>query len=398
MIVGIVGCGTMGIGIAQVAATAGNTVVVFDKEQEILLAAKDKLGQRFARLVEKERLTPAQADACIERIRFSNGLSDMASADLVIEAIIEHVEIKQALFVSLEAVVSDQCVLASNTSSLPIASIAAACQHPERVIGLHFFNPAPVMKLVEIIPAVQTRPGLTGEMKDLMKAWKKVPVIAKDTPAFIVNRIARPFYGEALRMLEEGIADAATIDWAMKTLAGFRMGPFELMDFIGQDINYKVTNTVFEAFFYDPRYKPSFTQKSLVEAGYLGRKAGRGFYRYGADAETVEPNRDEVLGKQIVRRIGAMLINEAVDALFWQVATAEDIELAMTKGVNYPKGLLQWADEWGLDDVLQLLDALYEEYREDRYRASPLLRRNAKAGVPLLASPAESTHTNEHVI
>lgn len=386
MIVGIVGCGTMGIGIAQVAAVAGNTVVVFDKQQDILHAAVERLGQRFARLVEKGRLTQAQADACIERMSFSDGLEEMERADLVVEAIIEHVEIKQEVFVKLEQIVSDQCVLASNTSSLSIASIAAACRHPERVIGLHFFNPAPIMKLVEIIPAVQTRPGLIGEMKDLMKAWKKVPVVAKDTPAFIVNRIARPFYGEALRILEEGIADVATIDWAMKTLAGFRMGPFELMDFIGQDINYKVTNTVFEAFFYDPRYKPSFTQKSLVEAGYLGRKAGRGFYKYGADAEATEPSQDEVLGRQIVQRIGAMLINEAIDALFWNVATAEDIELAMTKGVNYPKGLLQWADEWGLDKVLQLLDALYDEYREDRYRASPLLRRNARAGVSMLAS------------
>jgi 3-hydroxybutyryl-CoA dehydrogenase len=236
------------------------------------------------------------------------------------------------------------------------------------------------MALVEIIPAVQTRPGLAEEMRALVQSWGKLPVLAQDTPGFIVNRVARPFYGEAIRLLEEGVADMATIDWALTELGGFRMGPFALMDFIGHDVNYRVTESVFTAFFFDPRFKPSFTQKRLFEAGYYGRKSGRGFYSYAADAVPPEPTRDEVLGREIVTRVLAMLINEAVDALALNVASKADLELAMTKGVNYPKGLLAWADELGLPQVLGTLDALYDEYHEDRYRASPLLRRMVRAG------------------
>jgi 3-hydroxybutyryl-CoA dehydrogenase len=204
--------------------------------------------------------------------------------------------------------------------------------------------------------------------------------LAKDTPGFIVNRIARPFYGEAIRILEEGIADHATIDWALKTKGGFRMGPFELMDFIGNDVNYKVTETVFEQFFYDPRYKPSFTQKRMVEAGRLGRKTGLGYYDYGDGATPDSPNEDDSLGTEIFDRILAMLINEAVDALYLHIATRDDIDLAMTKGVNYPKGLLAWADEIGLDQCLKKLEDLQEEYGEDRYRPSPLLKKMVRDG------------------
>ena len=391
MTIGIIGSGTMGAGIAQVAAMAGHDVFVYDVSAGVLEAASRSLEQRFERLVEKGKITGEQADQFQRQLRWVLSLESLQDADLVIEAIVEQLEVKEKVFKEVEAIVSDTCVLASNTSSLSIASLAAACNHPERVIGLHFFNPAPVMKLVEVVPAVQTQAGLAKEMKKLMQQWGKVPVEAKDTPAFIVNRIARPFYGEALRIYEEGIADFTTIDWAMKTLAGFRMGPFELMDFIGNDINYKVTTSVFEAFFYDPRYKPSFTQKRMIEAGYLGRKSGRGFYHYAADAEETLPAIDEQKGKQVVDRIVAMLINEAIDALFWGIASAEDIELAMTKGVNYPKGLLQWADEWGAQNVLNQMDTLYDMYREDRYRASPLLRKKAKENTPFLHSKKTTT-------
>jgi 3-hydroxybutyryl-CoA dehydrogenase len=190
-----------------------------------------------------------------------------------------------------------------------------------------------------------------------------------------VNRVARPFYGEALRIYEEGIADFATIDWAMTSIGGFRMGPFTLMDYIGNDVNYTVTETVFTAFYFDPRYKPSFTQKRHAEAGYLGRKSGRGYFDYSEGAENPAPNEDALLGQQILDRILAMLINEAVDAVFLNIGSKEDIDLAMTKGVNYPKGLLCWADEIGLDVVLNRLEDLFHEYGEDRYRPSPLLRR-----------------------
>ncbi|MBL7899353.1 MAG: 3-hydroxybutyryl-CoA dehydrogenase, partial [Crocinitomicaceae bacterium] len=216
--------------------------------------------------------------------------------------------------------------------------------------------------------------------RDLVDSWKKVTVLTKDTPGFIVNRVARPFYGEALRIYEEGIADFATIDWAMTELGGFKMGPFTLMDYIGNDVNYAVTESVFTSFYYDPRYKPSLTQKRHAEAGWYGRKTGRGYYDYANGAVLPEPKKDESLGTEILNRILVMLINEAADAVFLQIASVKDVDMAMTKGVNYPKGLLAWANEIGLENVLKQLDELYNEYREDRYRASVLLRRLAKAG------------------
>ena len=299
----------------------------------------------------------------------------LSESGIIIEAIIENLDVKKGVFSSIESLVSKDCILASNTSSLSITSIASACERSERVLGIHFFNPAPLMPLVEIIPAIQTADKITDEARNIIDSWKKITVLAKDTPGFIVNRVARPFYGEAIRILEEGIADVATIDWAMKEIGGFRMGPFELTDYIGHDVNYVVTETVFKAFFFDPRYKPSFTQKRLVEAGRLGRKSGQGFYDYSQGAVNPKPNTDEALGTEIVNRITAMLINEAIDALFLNIASAKDIDLAMTKGVNYPKGLLAWADEKGLDVVLTQLEELYKNYCEDRYRPSPLLRK-----------------------
>ena len=379
MIIGIIGSGAMGAGIAQVATAAGHTVRLLDQTEAALARAQQNIHANLHKLAEKGKLSAAAVEATLTRLQPTRDYLDFSDCGLVLEAIVEDLDAKQQLFRQIEGAVSSECVLASNTSSLSITSLAAACQHPERFIGLHFFNPAPLMQLVEVIPAVQTRPSLAHEMKQLMQAWGKVPVLAQDTPGFIVNRLARPFYGEAIRMLEEGLADAATIDWAMTELGGFRMGPFALMDFIGHDVNYRVTESVFTAFFYDPRYKPSFTQKRLLEAGYLGRKSGRGFYNYQEGAPQPEPTRDLDLGRMVLHRILAMLINEAVDALAFQVASRDDLELAMTKGVNYPKGLLAWADELGLPNVLATLDQLYDEYREDRYRASALLRRMVRA-------------------
>lgn len=380
MTIGILGSGAMGSGIAQVAATAGHEVLVFDTNREALKKASEKLQKILNRLVEKGRITPQESKAIFGRILMVNSMDAFSEAGLVIEAIVENLEIKKTVFGQLEKIVSEDCILATNTSSLSVASIAAACKKPSRVVGIHFFNPAPLMKLVEVIPAVQTDEKVVNKARLLIESWGKLVVLAKDTPGFIVNRVARPFYGEALRILEEGIADVATIDWAMKEIAGFRMGPFTLMDYIGHDVNYTVTETVFKSFYYDPRYKPSFTQKRLSEAGYLGRKTGRGFYDYGENAANPEPSKDEDLGQKIVDRIVVMLINEAADALFWQVASAEDIDLAMTKGVNYPKGLLAWADEWGIDKCVKLMEELRETYHEDRYRVSPILLKMARSG------------------
>ena len=380
MKVGIIGAGTMGSGIAQVAASADCQVSLFDTKPEALAKSQQKLAKIMNRLIEKGRLTPIAANTIQANIKYIDTLEAMAESELIIEAIVENPTIKKAVFSTLESLVSRECIIASNTSSLSIASLAATCQHPERFIGIHFFNPAPLMKLVEIIPAVQTSNTVKNKARSIIIGWGKLTVLAKDTPGFIVNRVARPFYGEALRIYDEGIADVATIDWAMKTIGGFRMGPFELMDFIGNDINYTVTETVFKAFYYDPRYRPSFTQKRMAEAGYLGKKSGRGYYDYREGAEKPKPTEDIVIGQAIVDRIVAMLINEAADALHYSVASKVDIDTAMTKGVNYPKGLLEWADEWGICTCVERLDALFEEYHETRYRCSPLLRKMLKAG------------------
>lgn len=370
----------MGSGIAQVAAQNGHEVVLVDLNEQILHSSKQKLEQILSRLVEKGKISEDERNAIIGRIAYEYDVHDFKDCDIVIEAIIEDLEIKKAVFTKLEQICKKDCILASNTSSLSIASIGACLEDPREIIGIHFFNPAPLMPLVEIIPAVQTSEETLEAAKALIDSWGKVTVVCKDTPGFIVNRVARPFYGEALRIYEEGVADFATIDWAMTELGGFRMGPFTLMDYIGNDVNYAVTESVFQAFYYDPRYKPSFTQKRHSEAGYLGRKSQRGYYDYAEGAEVKEPTKDKVLGEYIFERILVMLINEAIDALFLNIASKEDIDLAMTNGVNYPKGLLSWADELGLEFVLSKLEDMFNEYGEDRYRPSPLLRRMVKDG------------------
>jgi 3-hydroxybutyryl-CoA dehydrogenase len=375
MKVAIIGSGTMGSGIAQVAATAGCEVKIFDTNVEALNRSKTNLEITLTKLVEKGKLTATEKFNISHAITYAHALGDLSHSDLVIEAIVENLEIKRKLFSDLENYVSPETILASNTSSLSIASIAASCQKPERVIGIHFFNPAPLMQLVEVIPAVQTSDEVLKLTFQTISDWKKVVAVTKDTPGFIVNRVARPFYSESLRMYEEGVADFATIDWSLKTQGGFRMGPFELMDFIGNDVNYTVTESVFTAFYFDPRFKPSFTQKRLMEAGFYGRKSGRGFYNY--NQELPQPKEDTILAKAIFERVIVMLINEAADALFLNIASAKDIDNAMTKGVNYPKGLLTWADELGINWCVEKLDELYAEYHEDRYRCSAILRRMA---------------------
>jgi 3-hydroxybutyryl-CoA dehydrogenase len=384
-VIGVIGAGTMGRGIAQVAASKGHKVLVYENSAQVVQISKSAINESYDKLISKNKISKAHAEKIISNIVYVDDLKHFQECSLIIEAIIEDLNVKKEVFKNLESIVSSDCVLASNTSSLSIASISSACIEKSRVIGIHFFNPAPLMALVEVIPCLVTSSNVIDSVTSLISSWGKTVAIAKDTPGFIVNRIARPYYGESIRILEEGIATKEQIDSAMKTIGGFKMGPFELMDFIGNDINLKVTETIFESFFFDPKYKPSFTQKRMVEAGLLGKKTGSGYYDYSVAKNDVNltdvSKEDKALYESIFNRVISMLINEAVDALYLKIASAKDIDNAMKLGVNYPKGLLEWCDAIGSDKVLSTLDSLYDEYREDRYRASVLLRRNVKSSV-----------------
>ena len=371
---GVVGAGSMGSGIAQLAAMAGTDVVLADVNQTALDLAKAKLSEQLGKLLEKGKIDASQLNAIFGRLHFTTELSAFADREIVIEAIVEDLDVKNQLFASIEAVVAPTTILASNTSSLSITAMAARLKKPDRFIGIHFFNPAPVMKLVEVVPAIQTDADVVDACMKQMEYWQKIAVKAKDSPGFIVNKVARPYYGEAIRMMEEGVASKEEIDFAM-TAAGFKMGPFALMDFIGHDVNFAVTQSVWQSFWYDDRYKPSFTQKKLVEAGYLGKKSGRGFYDYRSkETLVVNTEVDETLASYIFKRILVMLINEAADTVQTGICSEQDVELAMLYGTNYPKGLLQWAEEIGLEEVIYQLDGLYDRYHEARYRVSPYLR------------------------
>lgn len=373
--IGVIGAGAMGSGIAQVAAQCGHEVVLVDQNQSALDKSQKNLASVANRLIEKERWTVEFSQEVQQSIVRTTDWNQLKPCTWIIEAIVEDLAVKTDVFRKLEAIVDSTAVLASNTSSLSLTAIAGKLSNPERFVGLHFFNPAPLMALVEVIPALQTNPDLVIRAMEQMRSWNKTPVKAKDTPGFIVNRVARPFYGEALRIVEEGLASPQAVDAAMKA-CGFRMGPFELMDLIGNDVNYAVTQSVFEAFYYDPRYRPSLIQKQFVDAGWLGRKSGRGYYHYeseSADKQTIDASSLEWISERII----AMLINEAAEALYLNIASASDLDTAMTRGVNYPKGLLAWANERGIDATLEVLKELQEHYGEDRYRPSILLKQMA---------------------
>lgn len=372
MVIGIVGAGAMGAGIAQVAAMAGNEVRLFDTSSEAKNNALLKITESINKFVAKGQVSPEEGVAITGRIYLCEKLETFADCDMVIEAIIEDLSIKKTLFINLESVVSTDCILATNTSSLSVTSIASSLNRPERCIGVHFFNPPVLMKLVEVVPAIQTNRDITNQVKKMIESWGKTVVLAKDTPGFIVNKVARPFYSEAIRILEEGIADVVTIDQAM-TENGFKMGPFTLMDFIGHDVNYRVTESVWKSFFYDSRYRPSFTQLRLLEAGYLGKKSGKGFYDYTIE-NTIKQVEDASLKNSIFLRIISMLINEAADTVWQQICSKDDVELAMKLGVNYPKGLLEWGSELGYQKIVDHLDDLHQTYGEERYRVCRYLR------------------------
>lgn len=278
--IGIVGTGTMGSGIAEVAALAGFHVVMHDVARKALDAALDRIKHDLNRSVEKDRITAVAATEAFARITTDDTLAALEPADLVLEAALEDFEIKRAIFQKLDALVKPDAILATNTSSLSVTSLAATVKRSAAVVGMHFFNPPPLMQLVEVVRAQQTSDATVTATVDVARKMGKTPVVCKDTPGFIVNRVARPFYGEALRLLGEGVASVEVIDRIVKSEGGFKMGPFELMDLIGIDVNYAVTKSVYEQFFHEPRFRPHPIQRQMVEAGTLGRKTKRGFYTY----------------------------------------------------------------------------------------------------------------------
>ncbi|WP_417616213.1 3-hydroxyacyl-CoA dehydrogenase [Oceanisphaera sp.] len=481
--VAVIGAGTMGMGIAQVAAQAGHGVRLYDTNPAQTARALDDFASRLASRVARGKLSEQDATALRARISPAESLSELAGSDLVIEAIIERLDIKQQLFAELEGICGEQCILTSNTSSISITAIGAGLARPERLAGLHFFNPAPVMKLVEVISGLATTAEVRDTLLTLARDWGKVAVHASSTPGFIVNRIARPYYGETLRALQEGVATPEVLDTLMRS-CGFPMGACELTDLIGQDVNFAVSSSVYRAFHDEPRYRPSLVQQALVDAGRFGRKSGQGFYTYeagkavlttlptpvgqapsqvvvfgdwsgleGADAllgryQGEAERRDgspallidgvwveltdgrscalrrpgqaamaldwaddyesvshialgvsascteqqvaavvgffQSLDKQVillsdhpgmlVLRTIAMLVNEAAEACLHQVASPEDIDLAMRFGVNYPKGPVAWGADIGYQRLLTLLDHLQAVYGEEKYRPSLQLR------------------------
>ena len=503
--VAVIGSGAMGSGIAQVAASAGYQVRLFDTRPDAVIKAIGDIGKVYAKLVEKGRMSADDAQAANARLHCMADLHEAAEASLVIEAIVENLDVKRMLFADLENVVTDDCILATNTSSISVTAIAAKLRRPERLVGMHFFNPVPLMALVEVISGLATSQAMADTVFATAAAWGKNPVHAKSTPGFIVNRVARPFYAEGLRLLSEQAADPATLDAVMREAGGFRMGPFELMDLIGHDVNFSVTQSVFSAYFSDPRFMPSVLQQEMVNAGFLGRKSGRGFYDYAADAVKAAPHTeamrprpeavgvsmepgvqnavtspieerlraagyvvahrkplpgaghneapgfhchgaavfltdgrtaterananhhpdtvlydlvhdaagatrialaradqcgdaaydavvglfqacgmhvtrlDDVPGMAVMRTV-AMLANEAADAVNQGVCSAHAVDIAMQKGVNYPRGPLAWADTVGIAHVVTVLSNLAACYGEDRYRVSPLLRRKLANG------------------
>ena len=395
---GVLGAGTMGAGIVQVAAEAGVTVRVHDPVPGATDRARERISRFLARKVEKGELSAQDREAAMGCIQPVGSIDEVAGAHVVVEAIPEDLELKREAFRLLDATAPDGTILATNTSSLSIARIAAATRRPARVCGMHFFNPVPLMPLVEVVAGPMTDPVIADTIALFARRLGKTPVVAADTPGFIVNRVARPFYLEALRMLGEGSAGVEAIDAAIRGI-GFRMGPFELIDSIGIDVNFAVSQSVHEQFFYDPRYRPHPIQRAMVDAGRLGRKTGGGFYEYDADGARGRPwnaleRRPEgppvarLDERAIAARILATIVNEAASAVADGVASPEAIDTAMRLGTGYPSGPLEWGERIGLAHVVHILDALHAAVPDGRYRVIPLLRSLADGDGSFFAAPA----------
>jgi 3-hydroxybutyryl-CoA dehydrogenase len=385
----VIGAGTMGAGIAQLAARSGARTILHDPLPEALQRgaqyARDGLGKEAA----KGRLSAAEADAAAARIEPVDELGAFAPCELVIEAAPERLDLKHDLYARLsEEIVSEQCVLATNTSSLLVTAIAASARNPERVVGMHFFNPAPIMRLLEVVAGVESSTEALDLATATGEAMGKTVIVAKDGPGFIVNRCNRPFGLEALRILQEQIVDIETIDRTMRVEGGFRMGPFELMDLVGIDTGLEISKSFYEQSFGEPRWRPSPITARYVAAGRYGRKSGRGYYDYSSDPyRPPDPDPPTRAGIQaqpavggVLERIVCQVINECAFALGEGVGSAQDIDTGMTLGLNYPRGPLAWADQIGLDHVLAVLEGLWEEYREERYRPAPALRGLVRTG------------------
>jgi 3-hydroxybutyryl-CoA dehydrogenase len=389
--VGVLGAGVMGAGIAQVAAEADLEVLVHDPLDGATERAIERIGGFLRRKVEKGQLAEADAEAAARRIRPAAKLTALAGADLVVEAIPEKLKLKREAFQRLDADAREGTILASNTSSLSIAQIASATRRPQRVIGMHFFNPVPLMGLVEVVPGPMTSPEIVDGVALLARRMGKTPVIAADTPGFIVNRVQRALYLEAFRIFEEGIASLAAIDDAMREI-GFRLGPFELADIVGTDVNLAAGTAIFDGFHGDPRYRPALVQRRVLDAGRLGRKSSAGYYDYAPDGARGDPwpallrrpvdapTLPTIDAAQIEARILATIVNEAASAVGDGVAGPGAIDVAMRLASNWPEGPIAWGERIGLASVVHTLDALHAAVPDGRYRVTPLLRALAMTG------------------